>query len=428
MTMDSLMLGEHLDNLDASMMQSGEPEWDCFYLDLNGFNGAEVTGHTLHDVFCDDPKRQSLNRRTSHNIYAYDLSPLQHGKEGSIRRLSGKMGVLQQSPARKSFLSPAPRLAKPNKYDGKPKTPSASTKQPQVEKPPREPSVDPTEVAEKAEKALRAAGGSPAVTGGNLNNTVSKTGRVRKAATVFVAESSFEFNRRREREAKAAEALRKRKRAPPAKFIAEPSHLANQRRGGDDETTVEKTAPATAAPPRTPTATAPTRAKAKSRTRTDKTDAAGTEAKTEVKRIRIRKPDLRRGRQRNRASGSRPRKPPPPVVVEQEESEEESEEGSDEESEQESEEEEEVERPAKGAKTKCVSAAEVEVAGGEAAIGRRLRIFWREERKWFKGTIRGYLASSKKHRVVYDDGDKELVNLALESFQWLDVVEKKKGR
>ena len=45
-----------------------------------GFNGAEVTGHTLHDVFCDDPKRQSLNRRTSHNIYAYDLSPLQHGK------------------------------------------------------------------------------------------------------------------------------------------------------------------------------------------------------------------------------------------------------------------------------------------------------------------------------------------------------------
>ena len=143
-----------------------------------------------------------------------------------------------------------------------------------------------------------------------------------------------------------------------------------------------------AAPPRTPTATAPTRAKAKSRTRTDKTDAAGTEAKTEVKRIRIRKPDLRRGRQRNRASGSRPRKPPPPVVVEQEESEEESEEGSDEESEQESEEEEEVERPAKGAKTKCVSAAEVEVAGGEAAIGRRLRIFWREERKWFKGTVR----------------------------------------
>jgi len=47
------------------------------------------------------------------------------------------MGVLQQSPARKSFLSPAPRLAKPNKYDGKPKTPSASTKQPQVRLPPQ---------------------------------------------------------------------------------------------------------------------------------------------------------------------------------------------------------------------------------------------------------------------------------------------------
>jgi hypothetical protein len=107
-----------------------------------------------------------------------------------------------------------------------------------VDKPPRAPSVDPTEAAEKAEKALRAAGGSPAVAGRNLNNTVSKTGRVRKAATIFVAESSYEFNRRREREAKEAEALRKRKRAPPTKFIAEPSHLANQRRGagGDDNT------------------------------------------------------------------------------------------------------------------------------------------------------------------------------------------------
>jgi hypothetical protein len=39
----------------------------------------------------------------------------------------------------------------------------------------------------------------------------------------------------------------------------------------------------------------------------------------------------------------------------------------------------------------------------------------------FKGTVRGYLASSNKHRVVYDDGDKELVNLTLESFQWLDA-------
>lgn len=59
-----------------------------------GFNGAEVTGHTLHDVFCDDPKRQSLNRRTSHNIYAYDLSPLQHGKvRGHLASTSQSLAV-----------------------------------------------------------------------------------------------------------------------------------------------------------------------------------------------------------------------------------------------------------------------------------------------------------------------------------------------
>jgi hypothetical protein len=50
-----------------------------------------------------------------------------------------------------------------------------------------------------------------------------------QAADVFVAESSFEFNRRREREAAAEEASRKRRRSAPEKFIAEPSHLANLR-------------------------------------------------------------------------------------------------------------------------------------------------------------------------------------------------------
>ena len=38
----------------TAMLDSGlnvfemcEPEWDCFYLDLNGFSGEAVTGHTL---------------------------------------------------------------------------------------------------------------------------------------------------------------------------------------------------------------------------------------------------------------------------------------------------------------------------------------------------------------------------------------------
>ena len=54
---------------------------------------------------------------------------------------------------------------------------------------------------------------------------------------MFVAESSFEFNRRRERELAIEEANRKpkeRKRSAPTKFIAEPSHLANLRRDEDE--------------------------------------------------------------------------------------------------------------------------------------------------------------------------------------------------
>jgi hypothetical protein len=54
--------------------------------------------------------------------------------------------------------------------------------------PPLKLDIDPVETKEtkeQAEKALRAAGGSPAVAGGNLG--VSKTGRVRKVRDLAAA-------------------------------------------------------------------------------------------------------------------------------------------------------------------------------------------------------------------------------------------------
>jgi hypothetical protein len=59
------------------------------------------------------------------------------------------------------------------------------------------------------------------------------------------------------------------------------------------------------------------------------------------------------------------------------------------------------------------------LTSGEAAIGRRVRVYWRDQRQYYTGTVRGYTASGNKHHVVYDDGDTELLNLSLESFEWL---------
>jgi len=55
----------------------------------------------------------------------------------------------------------------------------------------------------------------------------------------------------------------------------------------------------------------------------------------------------------------------------------------------------------------------------EDVIGKRLRIYWADDGKWYKATVRGFLPASGKHRVVYDDGDKEHVLLEKEKIKWI---------
>ena len=44
-------------------------------------------------------------------------------------------------------------------------------------------------------------------------------------------------------------------------------------------------------------------------------------------------------------------------------------------------------------------------------VGKRIRVYSRAERRWFKGTIRSYTVDTEActvyHLVVYDDGDKQ---------------------
>ncbi|WIA28905.1 hypothetical protein OEZ86_011429 [Tetradesmus obliquus] len=54
---------------------------------------------------------------------------------------------------------------------------------------------------------------------------------------------------------------------------------------------------------------------------------------------------------------------------------------------------------------------------GEAIVGRRLKVFWPKDKAWYQGSIQAYKDS--KHRVLYDDGDEEWLDLAQERHRLL---------
>ncbi|KAH9258604.1 hypothetical protein BASA81_003106 [Batrachochytrium salamandrivorans] len=52
----------------------------------------------------------------------------------------------------------------------------------------------------------------------------------------------------------------------------------------------------------------------------------------------------------------------------------------------------------------------------EQAVGWRVRIYWKEDKTFYRGQIESYV--KKKHRVVYEDGEEEMVLLSGERVEW----------
>jgi hypothetical protein len=53
--------------------------------------------------------------------------------------------------------------------------------------------------------------------------------------------------------------------------------------------------------------------------------------------------------------------------------------------------------------------------GKRKDLGRRIEVHWDGDGVYYRGTIVGYTATSRRHIIMYDDGDKErlcLVGLA----------------
>ena len=60
---------------------------------------------------------------------------------------------------------------------------------------------------------------------------------------------------------------------------------------------------------------------------------------------------------------------------------------------------------------------------GAEIVGRRVTVYWEEDKKWYDGTVKVYKPASMSHVVKYDDGDKRHEKLHFVHTRWHFLVE-----
>lgn len=64
---------------------------------------------------------------------------------------------------------------------------------------------------------------------------------------------------------------------------------------------------------------------------------------------------------------------------------------------------------------------------GKEVVGLCCKVFWVDDKKWYKGVISQHDASKGKHLVEYEDGDTEWLDLAQEKIELLQKPGRPKG-
>ncbi|KAL1552219.1 sister chromatid cohesion protein PDS5 C-like isoform X3 [Salvia divinorum] len=59
---------------------------------------------------------------------------------------------------------------------------------------------------------------------------------------------------------------------------------------------------------------------------------------------------------------------------------------------------------------------------GENLVGSKVKVFWPKDKEYYEGVIASFDSGKKKHRVMYNDGDEEILNLKKERWEFLDDV------
>ncbi|PWA84377.1 phospholipase-like protein [Artemisia annua] len=60
---------------------------------------------------------------------------------------------------------------------------------------------------------------------------------------------------------------------------------------------------------------------------------------------------------------------------------------------------------------------------GENLVGSRIKVWWPEDNTYYEGTVKSYQSRKKKHKVWYDDGDKELIDLKTQKWELVEEAQ-----
>lgn len=71
----------------------------------------------------------------------------------------------------------------------------------------------------------------------------------------------------------------------------------------------------------------------------------------------------------------------------------------------------------------CLRPTRMLAAEKKRVAKRRVAVFWPEERTWFTGIADARDAETKRHTIVYDDGEVERIEMVKEKVKWLDWLE-----
>ncbi|RZC15271.1 Sister chromatid cohesion protein PDS5-like B-B isoform E [Glycine soja] len=58
---------------------------------------------------------------------------------------------------------------------------------------------------------------------------------------------------------------------------------------------------------------------------------------------------------------------------------------------------------------------------GQNLVGLRVKVWWPDDREFYKGVIDSFDSAKKKHKVLYDDGDEETLNLVKEKWKVIEA-------
>nr|GFB64480.1 phospholipase-like protein [Tanacetum cinerariifolium] len=62
------------------------------------------------------------------------------------------------------------------------------------------------------------------------------------------------------------------------------------------------------------------------------------------------------------------------------------------------------------------------VEHGKNLVGSRIKVWWPKDNTYYEGTVKSFQSHNKKHKVWYDDGDDELLDLKTQKWELVDDV------